>query len=241
MNEPTKTKTLTIGGIVPFTATDYPGHLSAVVFCQGCPWRCAYCHNPHLIPAKVDPASEPYSWSSFYSWLVTRRGLLDGVVFSGGEPTAQSALFDAVADVRALGFKVGLHTGGAYPRRVAQLLPHLDWVGLDIKATCEGYGTVTGVDKSGTPAFETLDRVIASGVSYEVRTTIHGALTTQTQLILLAQELKNAGATRWVLQPFRAEGCDNADLLGNPSSPLALNDALLSELRNVIPDTTVRA
>lgn len=123
---------LHVGGFVPFTSTDYPDALSAVVFCQGCPWRCGYCHNPHLIPARADVH---HDFDAILAWLASRRGLLDAVVFSGGEPTAQPGLVHAMQQVRRLGFLVGLHTSGAYPRRLADALPLTDWVGLDVKAS----------------------------------------------------------------------------------------------------------
>ena len=86
--------TLRIGGFTPFTTTDYPGQLAAVVFCQGCPWRCAYCHNPHLLPVE---GPESHAWPDLLRFLASRRGLLDAVVFSGGEPTLQGGLADASA------------------------------------------------------------------------------------------------------------------------------------------------
>ena len=84
---------LRVGGLVPLSTTDYPDHLSAVVFCQGCPWRCAYCHNPHLLPRRSD---SEIAWPDVLAFLDRRRGLLDAVVFSGGEPTLQRALPDAM-------------------------------------------------------------------------------------------------------------------------------------------------
>ena len=143
---------LRIGGFVPFTATDYPDHLAAVVFCQGCPWRCVYCHNPHLLPARGE-AQHP--WVSIAAFLETRRGLLDAVVFSGGEPTFQDALPAAMRSVRDMGFKVGLHTAGIYPRKLAAVLPLVDWIGIDVKAPFESYERVTGVSKSGCAATST--------------------------------------------------------------------------------------
>ena len=153
---------LRVGGFVPFTLTDYPGALAAVVFCQGCPWRCGYCHNPHLIPARGDDERE---FAPIVDWLGTRRGLLDAVVFSGGEPTAQAGLADAVAAVRALGFKVGLHTGGAYARRLADVLPQVDWIGFDVKAPRDGYAAVTGVADSGIAALASLDATAGAVVA----------------------------------------------------------------------------
>ncbi|WP_295886335.1 anaerobic ribonucleoside-triphosphate reductase activating protein, partial [uncultured Thiohalocapsa sp.] len=100
---------LRLGGLTPLTSLDYPGELAAVVYCRGCPWRCPYCHNADLQDAHGP--SEP-TWPEVLDFLARRRGLLDAVVFSGGEPTAQRALGAAMAEVRAMGFKVGLHTGG---------------------------------------------------------------------------------------------------------------------------------
>ncbi|PKO61543.1 MAG: anaerobic ribonucleoside-triphosphate reductase activating protein, partial [Betaproteobacteria bacterium HGW-Betaproteobacteria-17] len=141
--------TLHVGGLTPLSTTDWPGMLAAVVFCQGCPWRCGYCHNPDLIPARGD---HEIPWEDVLAFLRRRRGLLDGVVFSGGEPTAQAGLLDAMREVRELGFKIGLHTGGMYPQRLAAVLPLVDWVGLDVKAPFADYPRVTSVTGSGERA-----------------------------------------------------------------------------------------
>jgi pyruvate formate lyase activating enzyme len=230
---------LRIGGVVPFTATDYPGLLAAVVFCQGCPWRCVYCHNPHLLSSTAASPLDVVPWDKFSKWLDTRHGLLDGVVFSGGEPLAQGALPAAVAEVKAKGgFRVGLHTGGAYPDRLGELLPDIDWVGLDMKASPSGYERVTGVPHSGDRAFESLDLILKAGVGLECRTTVHAAVTPADELIRLAQTLRDKGIKKWVLQPFRAQGCDNAELL--TFNAAVLDDALLAELRTIVPEVMVR-
>ena len=156
------TPSLRVGGFEPFTSTDYPDALAAVVFCQGCPWRCGYCHNPHLIPARGDDERD---FGRILEWLASRRGLLDAVVFSGGEPTAQAGLSAAIDAVRALGFAIGLHTSGAYPRRLAQVLPMVDWVGLDVKAPIGDYSDVTGIPGSGFTALASLDLVRNAGVA----------------------------------------------------------------------------
>jgi len=228
---------LRVGGFVPFTSTDYPDLLAAVVFCQGCPWRCGYCHNPHLIPAQGDDERD---FARILAWLKSRRGLLDAVVFSGGEPTAQAGLADAIAAVRALGFAVGLHTGGAYPRRLAQVLPHLDWVGLDVKAPYDEYAGLTGAATSGIAAMASLDLVLASGVAYEVRTTVHPALTPSAALLRLARELAERGVARWVLQPFRATGCADASLVAAAPPGSAVEPALLARLSAHVPAIEVR-
>jgi len=139
--------TLRIGGYTPLTTIDYPGELAAVIFCQGCPWRCAYCQNDHLLDAR---AETPFRWDEIRRHLEQRRGLLDAVVLSGGEPTAQSASLNAATDLKAMGFKIGLHTGGAYPDRLKHLLPLCDWVGFDLKELPEHYDLLTVTPGSGS-------------------------------------------------------------------------------------------
>ncbi|WP_345798353.1 anaerobic ribonucleoside-triphosphate reductase activating protein [Castellaniella sp. MT123] len=200
---PTTTR-IKIGGLVPFTATDYPGLLAAVIFVQGCPWRCGYCHNPHLQPRTAD---SPLDWNGVLAFLRRRVGLIDGVVFSGGEPTMDPGLGAAIDQVRALGYRIGLHTGGTHPRRLAQVLPAVDWVGLDIKASFEDYERITGVTRSGEPARDSLRAVLDSGVDFECRTTAHPDLISQDGLLALGQTLAQYGVRRYAVQVFRPQGC----------------------------------
>ncbi|MHB1144601.1 MAG: anaerobic ribonucleoside-triphosphate reductase activating protein [Thiobacillus sp.] len=202
--------TLRVGGLTPLSTTDWPGMLAAVVFCQGCPWRCRYCHNPGLIPARGE---NEIPWDDVLAFLRRRQGLLDGVVFSGGEPTLQPGLADAMREVRALGFRVGLHTGGAYPRRLAEVLPLVDWVGLDAKAPFADYPRITGVAGSGERARSSLERVLASGVAHDIRTTVHPALLADADVVNLAQDLSAHGVKHYVIQAFRSQGCADAALI----------------------------
>lgn len=234
---------LRIGGLSRFSTVDWPGQLVATVFTDGCPWDCAYCHNPHLLggggaadvlaTAATAGTEEPaagvqLSWAEVHGFLAMRVGLLDGVVFSGGEPLMQRSLPEAIAEVRDLGFKVGLHTNGAYPDRFASVLPGLTWVGLDIKAPAVGYDHVSGALGSGEAARDTLRALVASGIEYEVRTTVHSHLTDVAALERLAAELAAEGVTRWVLQPYRERGVRS----GLPAS-VALTDAQVSSLSEV--------
>ncbi len=227
-----------VAGLVPFSTVDYPGKLAAVVFLRGCPWRCGYCHNPHLQTPR--PAATDLRWTHVLELLRQRRGLLDAVVFSGGEPLRDPTLPGLVQSVRALGFGVGLHTGGAWPRRLAALAPQLDWIGLDIKATRERYATVTGVARSGADAWASLDAVLASGVPFECRTTVHPALHAPAHLLELARQLRARGVRRWALQPFRAEGCDDATLLRLARAP-GLNRQTLDRVGDGFEQFVVRA
>lgn len=196
---------LVVGGLAPFTTIDFPGHLAAVVFCQGCPWRCGYCHNPHLLPTAGPMKRGAKPWPDILDWLETRRGLLDGVVFSGGEPLLQRALPAAAAAVRRLGFAVALHTGGAYPERLRQLLPLVDWVGFDVKTAFDDYGRVTGVD-SGAAALASLKHLLSSGVANEIRCTVDAEYLGEVEMGRMARQLHAAGVRRLVLQSCRREG-----------------------------------
>lgn len=160
---------LSIGGLTPFTTIDYPVKLAAVVFCQGCPWRCGYCHNQHLLDTGQ---SGTVAWQEIIRFLEQRRGLLDAVVFSGGEPTMQPSLPEALKAMRRMGFLTGLHTGGPYPERLAACLPQLDWVGMDLKAPFELYEQITGAASSGTLAEQSAELLRASGVNHQFRTTV---------------------------------------------------------------------
>lgn len=200
---------LRIGGITPLTTIDFPGRLAAVLYGQGCPWRCGYCHNPELLDATT-PAAVP--WPEVLAFLQNRQGLLDGVVFSGGEPTLQAALPAALTEVRALGFQTALHTGGMYPERLQALLPLLDWVGLDIKGPLHAYDAITRTPGSGAKAFASLRHLLASGVPRECRTTWHAGLFSVDDLFALADTLADAGVTHWALQECRAPGAATWEL-----------------------------
>ena len=197
-----------------------------MVFCQGCPWRCPYCHNRHLLPRK---AENPIPWQQVRQLLEERRGFLDAVVFSGGEPLMQEAIGDAIAEVKAMGFGVALHSGGYDPARFADVLPALDWVGFDVKAPFDDYRRITGAANSGPPARESLGQLLASGTAYEVRTTVDPELLDREDLLRLADELRELGVGNWVLQE-----CRNAD--GSPSD---LSD-LVAGLAEILPDFTIR-
>jgi len=201
---------IAVGGFTPLSSCDWPGELTATVFCQGCPLACRYCHNADLIPPGRGDGPD---FATILGVLERRRGLLDGVVFSGGEPTLQRALPDAVAAVRALGFRVGLHTAGPYPDRLARLLRQLDWVGFDVKAPFADYGRITGVAGSGVRARESLIALIGSGVAFEVRTTVHPRLLADADLVRLDNDLAALGVGPTRRQPFRAEGCRDTELL----------------------------
>jgi pyruvate formate lyase activating enzyme len=228
---------LRVGGLTPLSTTDWPGMLAAVVFCQGCPWRCGYCHNPDLIPPRGE---HEIPWEDVLSFLRRRQGLLDAVVFSGGEPTLQVDLPDAMREVRALGFKIGLHTGGMYPKKLGAVLPLVDWVGLDVKAPFAEYAGITGAAGSGEPARAGLHTLLASGVAHEIRTTVHPALLSDAALTGLAHDLAGRGVKHYVIQAFRAQGCADPSLRARAARDRPLQD-VAEELSGLFAEFSVRA
>ena len=193
-------QTLEIGGFVPLTTIDFPGKLSSVVFCQGCPWHCVYCHNHDL----RDFRAGHLDWKKIYDRLSKRKGFIDGVVFSGGEPTAQPGLAAALTDTRSLGFLTGLHSNGMFPERLEELLPLLDWVGLDIKAPFdERYDKITGATDTARRVEKSLDILLAAGIDLQLRTTVHPAYLDETALADIAATLSRKGAPATVLQEYR--------------------------------------
>lgn len=205
---------LRVGGVTPLTTVDYPGELAAAVFCQGCPWRCRYCHNGHLLPART---AESIRWAEVRTLLESRQGLLDAVVFSGGEPTLQRALAPAMREVRALGFKVGLHTAGIYPQRLRRLLPLLDWVGLDIKALPADYPEITGIQGSGARAWESLGLLLSAQVPLQVRTTALPGRDRPEDLWPLTARLAGMGVREHRVQPCRTARMLDPSLVANPA------------------------
>jgi pyruvate formate lyase activating enzyme len=211
--ENTQNRQLKIGGLTALTSIDYPDELSAVVFCQGCPWRCRYCHNRELVKRN---RTSGFQWKEILKRLELRCGFLDAVVFSGGEPTLQVGILDAVNDIKSLGFKAGLHTAGCYPDRLEKLLPSLDWVGFDIKANAEDYAQLTGVPGSGERAWQSLQLLVNSNANFEVRITVHGELLATNKLLSLLQSLGKMKIKNLALQHCRSGNTLDQSLGTNP-------------------------
>jgi len=230
-----QTDLIRVGGLVPLTTIDYPDHLSCVLFCQGCAWRCHYCHNPDLIP----PTSlDKIAWQEVLDFLQRRQGLLQAVVFSGGEATLQPQLPQAMQQVAELGFKVGLHTAGIKPSAFAQALPWCDWVGFDVKAPQGAVDSITQVIGSDAANWDSLRLLLNSGVDYECRTTVHWDLLNPAQLKLLAAQLATMGVQRWAIQIARNGNLLNQQLPAN-HQPLEL-EQLWQSIRPNFSEFSVR-
>jgi pyruvate formate lyase activating enzyme len=194
---------LNIAGWVKFSTVDWPDQIVTTLFLQGCPWRCEYCHNFAILDPKVPGTID---FAEVLEYLTHRQNLLDGVVFSGGEPLMQPPIVAAAQAVKELGFRIGLHTGGSYPKTFAALLPHLDWVGLDIKAPWEKYDLVTRRKNSAEPVQATLRLLLDAEIDYQTRTTFDRTLLTTVDLETINAQLQEFGAKPTVVQEIRTLG-----------------------------------
>ena len=201
-----------LGGFVPFSSVDWPEALSAVVFVKGCPWRCHYCHNPHLqtrdtqcaINIEVAEQKKETQWKHILSFLESRKKLLDGVVFSGGEPFSEPLIDHMIGQVIALGYRVAVHTAGIYPLKLESALPKLSWVGLDIKTEAQGYDALTGRVTSAQSVWRCRDSLLESQVPFECRTTWSPEWLAESDLIDLAQGLSRKGVRKYAVQRYRS-------------------------------------
>ncbi len=235
---PNSLNRICVAGITPFTTIDFPGRLAGVFYLQGCPWRCRYCYNSEFWP--FPPEGSRIAPEKIQQFLDSRKGHLDGIVFSGGEPTAHPELAEWMKDVKAIGFEIGLHTNGMFPDRLSDVLPLCDWVGMDIKAPFRLYEKVTQIKNSGEPAQKSAQLILASKVQYEFRTTLHPALLSEEEILEMARELAGLGAQNYVLQMFRPEHCLDQVLREVSNQITGISPALRQTLQKMFPVFQVR-
>jgi len=171
---------LNIGGFTPFSTIDFPDHLSAVIYTQGCNFRCLYCHNLQL----VDCLKPSISHEKIYEFLQTRKRIIDGVVITGGEPTLHKDLPAFCAWLKNIGFAVKLDTNGTRPSMLDLLIRKklVDYIAMDIKAPWEKYQTIIHTKFPIEPVKESVFLLKETGFPCEFRTTVHSSLLTFTDL-----------------------------------------------------------
>lgn len=188
-----------IGGLVSFTTIDYPGKLAAVLFLVGCPLKCVYCSNPHLLC----PGDGEYDPERVMEWIKSRVGKLEAIVFSGGEALMQgNATVDYMRRVRELGFKIGLHTNGFYPNILMDAIDIIDWVGLDFKATCDKYPDLTGQHIAYNNMLRSLDILIEHEKDFEVRITCDPRFIDKSDLVEIMGILQQRNVQNVAIQKY---------------------------------------
>lgn len=189
-----------IKGIEKFSSRDFPGHISSTVFLGGCTFRCPYCHNADLVLRPEKIPSMAADW--FLSYLDGRKGWLEAICFTGGEPLLHEDLEDLIRVVRERKLLVKLDTNGSFPDRLEALLALglLDWVALDVKAPLERYREVTRSTVDPEKIARSADLLRGSGIRHHFRTTVVPGLVGRDDVVKIGEWL--AGAERYQIQQF---------------------------------------
>ena len=193
-----------IGGLNKFSLSDYPGKVAAIVFTQGCNFRCPFCHNGSLIPCNV-PAASLIPEEKVFQFLQDRGSQLDGIVVTGGEPTIQPDLPVLMRRIKAMGFAVKLDTNGSRPQVLHRLLQEelIDFIAMDIKAPLDIYDRLTGVHTPISRIKESIELIASSNAAHEFRTIVVEPLLSPKDVRSI-KKLVPPGSTHH-LQKFRPE------------------------------------
>ncbi len=211
-----------IAGLQKLTLLDYPGKVACTVFTRGCNLRCPFCHNASLVTGRQDDAT--VAEEDFFAFLAKRRGILDGVCVTGGEPLLQPDLEAFLRQIKALGYSLKLDTNGCFPGQLKALVSQglVDYVAMDIKSSPGHYASAAGIpDFDFGRVRESMDFLLTDPVDYEFRTTVVRGLHDAAVLRDAAQSIR--GAKRYFLQKF----ADSGDLIGSGMSAFSDDDMKL--------------
>jgi pyruvate formate lyase activating enzyme len=189
-----------IGALQKVSLIDYPGEICAIVFTQGCNFRCPYCHNPELVNPEM--YAECMTEETIFSFLAKRKGKIDAVAITGGEPTIQHDLMDFVKRVRKTGYSIKVDTNGSHPEVIEQLISMklLDYIAMDIKSPADKFKNLTKSDISYQKITQTIELIMKSGIPYEFRTTVLKRLLDENDIVNIAHSIRNARL--YILQQF---------------------------------------
>lgn len=224
-----------IGGFQKTTFLDYPEKIACIVFTTGCNFRCGYCHNPELFK------SEPVlTVPAFFDFLKARKGKLDGVVITGGEPTLQSGLEDFIKEIKNLEFLVKLDTNGTNPKILEYLLNLnlLNYVAMDIKAPLDKYKKITNVDFDIQKIKDSINLIKNSEIDYEFRTTVVKSQLSFEDFKSIGMLLE--GAKKYYLQKFVASKILDGALMSAETYSDEEFKIILEELKQYVKFIGVR-
>ncbi len=194
-----------IHGLNKTTLLDYPEHVACTVFCGHCNFRCPFCQNADLV---LNPASQPcIPEEEFWSFLSKRKGMLEGVCITGGEPTLHPDLVDFIARIKAQGLLVKLDTNGYRPEIIKKLMEEklVDYIAMDLKSSKDGYALSSGLNNLNLSAVETsVDLLMQGNVPYEFRTTVVKELHSRQDFLSIAEWIK--GCRAYYLQSYKESG-----------------------------------
>lgn len=216
------------------TLLDYPGKVACIVFTGGCNLRCPFCHNGSLVKK---PIANGNMLHEVMEYLRRRKGIMDGVVITGGEPLLQPDLADFIAQVKSMGYLVKLDTNGALPERLKAVLGcgNVDYIAMDVKSSPEGYSKATGSDIDFENFRKSMEIIKQSGIEHEFRTTAVKGIHEIKDFVAIAK-LVGKGE-KYFIQKF----VDSGDILsqGNGFSA-AEYDEILTKVREIIPEANIR-
>ena len=187
-------------GLQKLTLLDFPGKVACIVFTIGCNYRCPFCHNSGIIGSDSDYTTDE---EEIIKFLEKRKGILEGVCISGGEPLMHKETMDFIKRVKELGYSVKLDTNGTYPERLKELVNggYVDYVAMDIKNSIDKYPVTTGCENAHTDNVrESIGFLLSSGCDYEFRTTLVKELHTEEDMHKIGEEIR--GAKKYFLQNF---------------------------------------
>ena len=188
-----------IGAIEKFTLIDFPGTIACVIYTIGCNFRCPYCHNPELVDETV---GQELTEEDVFTFLKTRKGKLDGVVITGGEPTMHSDLVSVIGQIKKMGFKVKLDSNGTNPEVLKKVISEelVDCIAMDIKSPLRSYNQTVSAAVDIDSIKKSIDLLINSSIDYEFRTTLIKCLVEPEDVVEIGKEIQ--GAKRYYLQKF---------------------------------------
>jgi len=193
-----------ITALTQFTATDFPGRLACILFSGGCSLRCGFCHNAEFVlPERLKELTQTIPFENVLAFLKQRKGMLDGVVFCGGEPTINADLLEKMKAVKDLGFQVKLDTNGTNPLMLERALEQglVDYIAMDLKDALPYREKLVGRLIDADTIKRSIGLVKGSGVEYEFRSTILPSFHDLTTLRQMGHAIR--GVDKWVLQGFR--------------------------------------
>ena len=192
---------MNIGGLLKNSMIDYPGKLSCGIFLSGCNFDCPYCHNPDLVKG-CSGRSDEFDPGNVYRFIENRKGFLDGVVISGGEPTLQEDLFDLCRHIKNIGFPVKLDTNGSRPRVIKRLIDEglIDYIAMDLKTDPTWYAAYIKANCNETAILSSIEIIMESAIAYEFRTTCVKPIVTTAVIENISRLIK--GASLYALQRF---------------------------------------
>ncbi|MCL4316216.1 MAG: anaerobic ribonucleoside-triphosphate reductase activating protein [Gammaproteobacteria bacterium] len=227
-----------IGGLQKVSLIDYPGEICAVIFTRGCDFRCGYCYNAELVLperyAELIPEQE------VLDFLQARRGKLDAVTITGGEPAWQADLPEFIHKVKNLGFLVKLDTNGFNPEMLKKIIDRklVDYIAMDVKAPLEKYRDVINIDIDTRKIAASIALVMDSGVPYEFRTTVVKSQLGEKDILAIGKLIK--GARRYVLQKFLPGKVLDASFLGRTTYEEEYLRRVCVALQETVSECSVR-